>query len=90
MALFFSLKNDLGLVLVPGSVTIEKPSSTNVGAIVGGIVDGLCGLVIILVIIWLILKRRRDKPLKAGSDSVGTVVQGEKSGMTMYASIHRP
>lgn len=81
-----ALKNNLGLVLVPGSITIEKPSSTNVGAIVGGVVGGVCGLLIILVIVWLIVKRKRDKPLKAGSGSVGNVVQGEKSGMAMYTS----
>ncbi len=85
-SLALSLKNELGLVLVPGSVTIDKPSSTNVGAIVGGVVGGVCGLIIILIIIWFVMKKRRDQPLKAGSGSVGNVVQGEKSGMAMYTS----
>lgn len=85
-SLALSLKNDLGLILVPGSVTIDKPSSTNVGAIVGGVVGGVCGLLIILVIVWFIMKKKRDQPLKAGSGRVGTVVQGEKSGTAMYTS----
>lgn len=85
-SLTLSLRNDLGLLLVPGSVTIDKPSSTNVGAIVGGVVGGVCGLVIILIIIWFIMKRKRDQPLKASSGSVGNVIQGEKSGMAMYTS----
>lgn len=81
-----NLEEELGLILVPGSVEIEKPSSTNVGAIVGGVVGGVCGLLIILAAIWYIFKRRQNKQLETGSGSMGKVVQGEKSGTAMYTT----
>jgi len=74
----------LGLTLVPGSVQFDQGSSTNVGAIVGGVIGGVAAVCLIGLLVWYLMKRRRDAPLKAGK--VGKVVQGEKSGTAMYTS----
>lgn len=44
----------------PGSPrTLGNPSSSSVGAIAGGVVGGVCGLALIIGIIWYTLHRRR-------------------------------
>ncbi|KAK0463545.1 uncharacterized protein EV420DRAFT_1476265 [Desarmillaria tabescens] len=44
---------------VSSSTAAPAPSSTNIGAIVGGVVGGVCGLALLALIIWFILKRRK-------------------------------
>ncbi|BCS28487.1 uncharacterized protein APUU_70057A [Aspergillus puulaauensis] len=39
---------------------VKKHSSTNKGAIAGGVVGGVCGALIIVGIIWFFLRRRRQ------------------------------
>lgn len=74
------LESDLGVILIPSSASVSKPSSTNVGAIVGGVVGGVCGLIIIVVIVWLVMKKRRD------SAPIGAAKMGEKSGDAMFTT----
>ncbi|KAK0211270.1 hypothetical protein DFS33DRAFT_1298469 [Desarmillaria ectypa] len=44
---------------VSSSTAAAPSSSTNIGAIVGGVVGGVCGLALLALIIWFILKRRK-------------------------------
>ena len=46
---------------VPNPASSPQKSGTNTGAIAGGVVGGVVGLAVILVAVWLVLRRRTDE-----------------------------
>ncbi|KAF8634565.1 hypothetical protein AX17_004155 [Amanita inopinata Kibby_2008] len=79
-------------IFAPGSTATSRPnhSTTNIGAIVGGVVGGVGGLAVLLLVVFLLLRWRKKKSLDDefdGNFDPGRLAAGQKGSATMGGTL---